>query len=50
MIKITLKDILYLFSGGFTYISTDNDSFPEKYRSKRIFYGELFRDIRKKWR
>lgn len=47
MTKITLKDIIYLLSGGFTYISTDNDSFPEKYRCKRIFYGELFRDIRK---
>lgn len=47
MTKMTLKDIMYLLSGGFTYISTDNDSFPEKYRSKRMFYGELLRNIRK---
>lgn len=47
MTKITLKDIIFMLSGVFTYISTDNDSFPEKYRYKRIFYGELFRNIRK---
>lgn len=44
---IALKNFLFTLEGINTYLYTNNDSFPPKYRHESIHFAELYRDMYK---
>lgn len=41
--NLSLRDFLFTCEGTFSFLNTNNETFPEKYRRNLIHYAELYR-------